>query len=170
MSAIQVIKLAKATNVKRFHTVPIIGEQNIGHHSLRVALILRYVLNGNVSNSLIWATLFHDLAEVTIGDIPSQAKGSSERLSDLLDDWENTWHFDNGTDIFLTEEENMFLSIADKLELVLFCTEQMLLGNKNCIEIRDRGTNYCLDKIGLVTSKFHLNIHNFIEECYCECR
>lgn len=139
-------KLLTGANVKRYHTVLTIGEQNNGHHSLRVLLILRYLLDGNVSQNLMWATVFHDLPEHSTGDIPGHVKWDNQQLEELLDNMEHKYHLDNGTYIELTKDESILLNIADKLELVVYCAEQISLGNIRMKQIRDRGMTYVLDK------------------------
>lgn len=164
-------RLLSATNVKRYHTVPIIGEQNIGHHSHRVCLILRHLLNGEVPVHLYEAAMFHDLAESVTGDVPAQTKWANSSLSKLLDEWEDEWHVINGTSISLCDDEQDLLSIADKLELVVFCTEQLMLGNKRMEIVRERGIMYVkeiLETSGL-GGAVRERVTELIEECTDEC-
>lgn len=160
-------KLLSAANVRRFHTVPILGEQNIGHHSHRVCLVLRYLLDGNVPAHLYEAALFHDLAESDTGDIPAQTKWASNELNELIENWEKEWHVDNGTHISLSDDEAMMLAVADKLELVWFCTEQMMLGNKHMERIRNRGIEYCMNSD--LPDPFFGRMKRFVQECEHEC-
>lgn len=165
----QTLTLARAANVRRFHTVQVIGDQNLGHHSHRVCLILRYLLGGEVSSHLMWAALFHDLAESVTGDIPAQAKWASEELNGVISDWETEWHGDHGSWVKLRDDEQLLLSIADKLELVLFCTEQMMLGNRHMEVIRDRGIQFCHENLSGLDAEVRTCIYNFIERCQDEC-
>jgi 5'-deoxynucleotidase YfbR-like HD superfamily hydrolase len=112
---------------------------------MRVLLILRWLLDGNVSPNLMWATLFHDLGESVTGDVPANAKWANGKLTELLETWENEFHIDNGTYISLTVEEQKLLNLADKLELAVFCTEQINMGNVSMKEIRSRGLVYDWD-------------------------
>lgn len=165
----QTLTLARAANVRRFHTVQVIGDQNLGHHSHRVCLILRYLLGGEVPSHLMWAALFHDLAESVTGDIPAQAKWGSYALNCAVIDLEVNWNTNHNSCIVLTNEEELILSIADKLELVLFCTEQMMLGNRHMEVIRDRGIQFCHENLSGLDAEVRTCIYNFIERCQDEC-
>ena len=39
----------RASNIKRYHIDPITGEQNVGHHSYRVAQLVRYLTDDKCS-------------------------------------------------------------------------------------------------------------------------
>ena len=136
------LDLIRASNVKRYHTFPIIGEQTVGHHSHRVALLLIYLTNGKLSCNLIKAALFHDLAEIHTGDIPATTKWAHPNIADLLKRIENTYELEHEISVILTEKEKKLLKTADMCELMLFAEEQHMLGNKNARELWCRGYNY----------------------------
>jgi len=136
------LDLISASNVKRYHTFPIIGEQTVGHHSHRVALILIYLTDGKLSSNLLKAALFHDLAELHTGDIPATTKWSHPNIADLLKHIENTYEVEHQISVVLTDKEKKLLKTADMCELMLFAEEQYRLGNKNARELWARGINY----------------------------
>lgn len=140
------MKLLKATNVKRFHTVQTIGDQNLGHHSHRVCLILRYLLNGKVPFHLYEAALFHDLAESELGDLPAHTRWKDDYLNKWLLTKETEWNIAHSVDIAISTEERLVLDVADKLELIMYCTEQICMGNRNMLPIKERGVNYCMEQ------------------------
>jgi 5'-deoxynucleotidase YfbR-like HD superfamily hydrolase len=163
----------KAANTRRFHTVPIIGEQTVGHHSHRMCLLLRWLLDGNVPSQLYEAVLFHDLAESEYGDVPATAKWDSITLSRALDNLEYTWNNANGIYVPLSDLEQDFINIVDKLELVLYCTEQMMLGNQNMRNIRGKGIRYVrgiLNDQAQLSERIYDKCEQFIEECLNECQ
>ena len=116
----------------------------------------------------MWAALFHDLAESVTGDLPAVTKWENTDLADQLEELEDKFACDTDTAVPLSGEELLLLSVADKLELVLFCTEQMLLGNKNAEAIRIRGIIYCHHQ-QLTDDQFN-RMQNFIRVCANECK
>lgn len=128
--------------MKRYHTFPIIGEQTVGHHSHRVALILVYLTDGKLSTNLLKAALFHDLAEIHTGDIPATTKWAHPSISDLLHVIEASFEMEHQIRVVLTEKETKLLKTADMCELMLFAEEQYRLGNKNARDLWGRGMLY----------------------------
>lgn len=116
--------------VRRFHAKPLIGEQNLGHHSFG-ALSLLLLLHPDPSPLLIKAVLWHDMAEQYVGDVPSPA---------LRDDQAYGLAYLRLETAFLQEklglrmtalsrDELDWLWAIDKLECLLFSREQYQLGN-----------------------------------------
>lgn len=130
----------RASYVERLHTVPTIGNQNIGHHSFGVAMLCRDITNHEASAALIMAALDHDLPEVETGDIPAPVKWSSPVVSAGLTALENQFLLDHAhaMDYELTDDEARVLKIADTLELALFCLDQLQLGNQRVVPVLAR--------------------------------
>lgn len=131
-------RLRAAGNVKRYHTVQIIGEQTVSAHSFNVAMLC-LAIKPDASFDLIKAALFHDLAELETGDIPAQVKWSNQDLEVQLKIIENRFDQAHDINIELTREEERILKIADLLELCYFCVEQKRLGNDTILPILGRG-------------------------------
>jgi len=161
--------LMQGANVVRYHTVPTVGTQNNGHHSMRVCLILRHLLDGEVSAKLYEAALFHDLSETYTGDLPATTKWANRALTDLVEDLEVQWAVNNDCYVTLCEEEEKLLTIADKLELVWFCTEQMKMGNEHLRTVRQKGIDYCTN-VHLVNHIIEQRVSDLIKECENECK
>lgn len=162
----------KAANTRRFHTVPSIGEQTVGHHSHRMCLLLRYLLDGHVHPHLYEAVLFHDLAESEFGDVPATAKWQSATLDRALENLEYTWSISNGIYITLCDLDQSIINIVDKLELVLYCTEQIMLGNQNMRSIREKGIHYVrqiINRDAEISEQIIVKCERFIKECLNEC-
>lgn len=119
----------RSSNIKRYHIDPIIGEQNVGHHSYRVAQLVRYLTDDTCSRALICAALDHDVPEVVIGDMPFGVK-KNLKLKELLDKVGDEYLSSLGLLMDLTDEEKVVLKTADILEAGLFGAEQMDMGNK----------------------------------------
>lgn len=126
--------------VKRFHTVRTIGNQTVAEHSFNVAMILLKITQP--SAELLKAALYHDLPEIFTGDIPATTKWRHSSLAHPLSVIEENLIQENQWGIILTDEEKLLLKYADMLELVLYCAEQMLLGNSHVQPIFARGLNY----------------------------
>lgn len=71
--------LLKASNVKRWHTVPTVWTQSVAEHQWNVSMIseclaLKMGLNDEHLFSLIRIALLHDIEEIWTGDMPSPHK------------------------------------------------------------------------------------------------
>ena len=135
--------LLAGSAVRRFHTIPTIQENTVGHHSHGVAMLLWELTRGNARVELIMAGLSHDLGEQAIGDIPSPSKRAigSEGMA-ALDALEEKTLFDAGLQFILTEEEKVLLKMADCLDGMLFCISERRMGNKSVIPIFERFRSY----------------------------
>jgi 5'-deoxynucleotidase YfbR-like HD superfamily hydrolase len=118
--------------VERAHTLPHHGSYSVGKHSFD-AVSLLLVLHPNPSLSLVKAVLWHDVAERWTGDVPATAKWSSPQLKSCLEELEDGindklqipygWN--------LTQKETWWLRSVDRIELLLWAKEQVMLGNEN---------------------------------------
>ncbi len=124
--------------VKRYHTVRTVASDTVAQHSHGVAMLCWLLTEGKASAELLMAALTHDLSETNTGDIPSPTKralGMSE-----LDD-ENTLRR-HGLYTSLTESEARTLSLADKMEGLLFCLEEIHMGNRHVEPVADKYQEY----------------------------
>lgn len=132
-------------NVRRFHTVPLLNPETVGHHSGNVVALCYFLTRGGASAELLMAALFHDIAEQFTGDVPSPAKWSSKAFAKSLEKVEEWFATTNGFwHIFaaLKEEEREILKAADMLDLVLKCKEEIALGNQNMEGPKKNGIEY----------------------------
>ena len=131
-----------AAHVKRYHTIQTIGNQSVAEHSFHVAMLCLEICklnNVDCPAELLKAALFHDLPEYKTGDVPATAKWGSPGLKTLLDSLEDDVISEYGLEVYLTIEEATILKYADILELVMYCVDQMNLGNRNARIIASRG-------------------------------
>lgn len=118
-----------AAYIKRFHTVPTVGDsQTVSAHSWGVATLLNEVWP-DASKQLILATLYHDVAEILIGDVPSTSKWNFPEFAEALQKAEKKAEQMLGLQFALSEIEERQLKICDMLELLMFSAEQIKLGN-----------------------------------------
>lgn len=125
--------------VKRYHIAQLIGEQNTGAHSWGVAVIC--MLFWPDRTELLRAALVHDLGEQKTGDIPASLKKDNPELEDMLSRAEEDHLHTLGVLRHLrvlSESDQVRLEIADRLEAIFFCTNQIFLGNTRIAPIKTR--------------------------------
>ncbi len=120
--------------VRRWHTIPVINEETVAHHSWGVATVL-LALWPDCSRELLVAALYHDVHESVTGDIPKPAFWRNPNLADVVDDIEEDVQRELGITPALTDKEKEQLAIADMFDLCFRCEEEILLGNKSFEDI-----------------------------------
>lgn len=126
-------------NTRRFHTVPTILTDTVGHHSYNVACIIMY-LRPQASTALLRAALKHDVAEHVLGDMPAPAKRklpgyvngpTAESFREVFGKLEDKESSDAGVPVeLLTSEEEWLLKFADAFDGLRFCYQEFYMGNK----------------------------------------
>jgi 5'-deoxynucleotidase len=134
--------LRNAGYVRRYHTVQTIGHQTVAEHSFNVAMILLDLTNGKAHADLLKAALYHDLPEVFTGDIPATAKWASPTLVNSLKLLEDVFDEHHDLRVNLSEDDKRLLKFADMVELVMYSLDQLRLGNRNMLDIAERGVCY----------------------------
>ena len=138
----QVQMVLQGGAVKRYHSLFTVQQQTVAAHSFRVAMLALILMDSQPRAALLHAALVHDLAEAHTGDIPAQVKvalGLTERFAEL----ENNLLDNCGlAPLTLTVTEQRALKLADCLDGVLFCNEEIALGNSKMLEIRERYLSY----------------------------
>ena len=120
--------LRKGGAVKRWHTITNVKEQTVASHSWGVASIL-LDLWPDSSNNLIRAALWHDVAELHTGDIPAPIKWENKEFAHACDKIEKRVQKQLHLFKQLDSVEKTKLKIADLLELMWYCLEEIELGN-----------------------------------------
>ena len=119
----------RAGRVTRYHTSTLVKGEDVAQHTFNMMNLLMVMLNGQVSPALLKAALLHDQGEYVTGDIPSPVKRAM-KLNEL-DIMEtaaiNYIHYAGSPS--LTEWEHLLLKVADNLDGLLKCTEELRLGN-----------------------------------------
>jgi 5'-deoxynucleotidase YfbR-like HD superfamily hydrolase len=128
----QVNLLISGFAVKRFHTVPTIGQETVGHHSALVAAFVTLIWPEKLH--LLPHALIHDVAESITGDVPSPGKRlfvDRERLKkaegDILE----------AADLLLpplSAEDQRSLKICDILAGMAACRQELRMGNHLVME------------------------------------
>lgn len=131
-------------HTERVHTVPHLLDASVAKHSWNMAAMLA-LLYPEASKNLILAAIFHDVSERWIGDTPAPAKYSIEPdLGHMLHRAESKVERALGImQMTLTPEEKTWLKAIDILEFVMYCSDELAMGNRH-IEVSLRNARAIL--------------------------
>lgn len=140
---VELLFLRDAAAVRRFHTKRTIQTDTLARHSFGVMQLIHFVWP-ECRKELVLAGMFHDLPEYVTGDIPAPVKRESPQMAVLLEELEK------GAgplyqDFHLTPAEETVLRWCDMVELALWCTEEVTLGNRYCIPPIKNVMRWCAD-------------------------
>jgi len=127
--------ILEAGAVRRCHTLPHQGVYDVSQHSWN-ALALLYVLHPDPSRELIWALAFHDVGERFFGDQPAQVGWADKSLRSLQKQAERKALACLDVNPKLTALEAEWLDNLDRLELMLWCDQQIAFGNQHVSKCR----------------------------------
>lgn len=135
--------ITDGANTRRYHTVPTLLTETVGHHSHGVALICHLLMsNRDYNPQVMYAALLHDLAEHHTGDVPSPSKrefGIAEQFNVLEE------RLLRGAGLpmpALSAEDQRVLKLADIAQGALFCIQEMQMGNSRMQVVFDRYISY----------------------------
>ncbi len=155
---------SRAQNVKRWHTIDTIKTPTVGAHSARVMEILIYLggaLFKPITKELLMYALRHDYAESYLGDIPRRV--STEEIKTLISKKEEEWLKCNGFEVSLLAFEKELFIIADKMEALLFCMQELAMGN-NSIDRIIKGIFIYFDERDETQKEHPLDVGFIIEQ------
>lgn len=135
--------------VKRYHVKRTHRTQSVAEHTFGMLMLVKQVTRGRgefglqARAVLYEAILHHDLPELMTGDVPAPIKRAHPELGPLMDSIEQELYplyqeFD------LTTEEGALLKWADRMELVLWCLEEVRMGNDYLKPTVARGLGWVL--------------------------
>lgn len=129
----RLLMFREAGNVERAHCIPHHRSYTNGKHTYDMLLLLDVLYPGVPRLELVRAILYHDTHERWTGDIPGPVR---TRLPDLyrskvraVDKIEERLRLPGVND--LTADETRWLVSLDSLEFLLWCEDQMAMGNAN---------------------------------------
>lgn len=119
-----------AGRIRRLHIRPMNGEeQNVAAHTWGVAMILLDLFPKVSKETLVFA-LRHDVPEVSTGDVPANVKWANPELETTLEFMESAFLGDMGWEKYPPSEyDSLAIKVADRIELLFYCLEQMYMGN-----------------------------------------
>lgn len=120
----------RSARVRRYHTEPVIHQQNVGEHTYGVMWFILLMVD-NPSAALLTAALMHDTPEYVVGDVPSPTKKAPviKQAFDQLEDEvleRLLWKLPVISDV-----EARYLKLADLLEGAAFCLSELRRGNRD---------------------------------------
>lgn len=124
-------------SIARYHVKRTTRRQSVGEHSGRVAMLVMLAAPGCSAN-VLKAALLHDISELATGDVPSPVKWANPVLGEELRRVTNEFEEQFGLRIPLVDSEADLLRWADLCEGVMFCYEELMLGNRNMINTFSR--------------------------------
>jgi 5'-deoxynucleotidase YfbR-like HD superfamily hydrolase len=149
-------------NTRRYHTMPTLQQDTVGHHSYNVACVIM-ALRPDCRKELLMAALKHDMAEHRVGDMPAPAKralpdyqagdGAERRtFREVFGEAEELHLLEARVPVeVLTEEEKWVLKFADALDGLRFCVQEFKMGNRLIAECLNNFAGYVED---LLTNGF----------------
>lgn len=127
-----------AQRIIRYHTMPVVEQQNVGAHTFGVCMLLVELTDGQVSSRLLQAALFHDVAEAIVGDTPSPILHRMPAFRTAYKAAEEEVNKTYDLAVKLPDDEAWLLKLADRLELAMFCLEDWARGNQQARLMVDR--------------------------------
>lgn len=143
---VEILSLRASGLVSRWHTVPTLHRQNVAEHSGQ-AVSLLLMLHPKPSLNLIKAMMWHDSAERHCGDVPAPVRKENQALSKEYELSEIGFTHEHHPTAYyaqanLTVEERAWLKAIDVLELILYCQDEVTLGNGRFGAICARAEGY----------------------------
>lgn len=156
--------------VSRFHTVRLIAPETVAEHSFNVVNLVLALTDCRASRHLILAALTHDMGEYVVGDIPSpikrrlpeQVRAEVARAEEEAIESLHPGLADRNILGTLTELESRILAIADVLDGLMKCIEELKMGNATITPIGLRYREY-LTQIKLPT--YWPNVSPIVDQC-----
>jgi 5'-deoxynucleotidase YfbR-like HD superfamily hydrolase len=131
----------KAGRVMRYHNREVFRPEDVAQHTFNMMNLIMIMTEGTASQNLLKAALLHDQGEYVTGDIPSPVKRliNSSELGTMELSGVNFIHR-HGVPL-LTDWQQEILKLADNLDGLLRCTEEVGRGNWDMLEV---GNTYVL--------------------------
>ena len=142
--------ICDGANTSRYHTIPTLSSETVGHHSHGVAMLAHLLMENLTYNpQVIYAALLHDMAEHQTGDVPAPSKrefGISDQFHELEDRILRSSGFPMPV---LSPQEQRVLKLADIAQGALFCVQELQMGNSKMRVVFERYLSYA-DQMMLV--------------------
>lgn len=131
---------------KRYHTKHVVQDNTVGHHSFGVAWFV-YLLSEPgcpPHYTLLLAAMAHDLAEQVTGDISSPTKRKYPELAAMVQEMELDIleQHELNFECTFTGRDQIILKAADCLDGMVFCLNELELGNYGIMDVYHRYCEY----------------------------
>ena len=166
-----------AGRIRRLHIKPMNGdEQNIAAHSWGVAMILLDLFPAVSRSCLIYA-LRHDVPEIVTGDVPANVKWQHPSLhhelecieEDFLDKMSWPTESEKHGVPYLAGSENwhnerLYIKIADRVELLFYCLEQIYMGNLLLMDVLKNARDKLREHLELIDPSQSMDVHKYVRD------
>ena len=126
--------MRSAARVQRLHVLTTIHRQTVGEHTFGLLGIL-FLVEAAPTMSLVRACLYHDAAEAQTGDVPAPTKWKYNVLSEGMEIAEKDIRRTHDIEIPLTEREQKLLKYCDLMELAIYASEEVDVGNSAMVHV-----------------------------------
>lgn len=156
-----------AGRIRRLHIRPMNGEeQNVAAHTWGLTMILLDLFPDISKEGLVFA-LRHDVAEVVTGDIPANVKWANPGLEEALEKREQEFLAKMGwkakhTGVPSWERENLYIKIADRIELLFYCLEQIHMGNSMLVDVYQNVEDKILEDAEKLDVEVYMKVLTYI--------
>jgi len=128
---------ALASRVKRYHVFPVIHQETVGEHTHRICT-LYLELFGVPRAEVLVHMLYHDMGELSTGDMPFYAKRDVPELKSFMDRAEEAGQQRLNISMpELTDEERAQTKLCDLLQMLEFAIIERQMGNQLASAIQD---------------------------------
>lgn len=164
-----------AGRIRRLHIKPMNGdEQNIAAHSWGVTMILLDLFPA-VSRSCLIFALRHDVPEIVTGDVPANVKWQHPNLhhelgcieEDFLDKMSWPKESEKHGVLHLAGSENwhnerLYIKIADRVELLFYCLEQIYMGNLLLMDVFKNARDKLKEHLELIDPSQSMDVYKYV--------
>lgn len=128
--ALRIVQSRLGGKVERCHSIPHQGTYSNAAHSWGVAMLMWYLFPEDFPRLAIYC-ITHDVPEGWVGDVPATVMRYSPSVKAELSQLERLLADDLGFPFEgdMSPEDHAKLKACDRLELYLWCCEQLALGN-----------------------------------------
>lgn len=125
-----IIQARCGASTQRCHGIRHVGSYSNAEHQWGVTALLWYLYPNNFQRLAAYA-LFHDVSEAWVGDIPAPTLRHVPGLREKITKIEGNIAASIGCprEDSLSPEDHAMLKACDRLDLLLWCKEQLLFGN-----------------------------------------
>lgn len=134
MNLDQLKLLRSAARVSRMHIFTTHHQQSVGEHTFGVLSLLFFVIP-EPTMAMVRGCLYHDAAEAMTGDVPAPTKWRYPALGEALAAAEQDIERSHGIEVSMTEHEKRVLAYCDLMELALYASEEVDIGNHGAASV-----------------------------------
>jgi 5'-deoxynucleotidase YfbR-like HD superfamily hydrolase len=128
---------ALASRIKRYHCIPVIHQETVGEHSHRVCTLYLQLFSLPRVEVLEYI-LYHDMGELSAGDLPFNAKRDVPEMKHFMDRAEEAGLKRLDIEIpHLTEIELARIKLCDLLQMLEFACIELNMGNQYARSVQE---------------------------------